>query len=93
MERGQPDLPLTVQADLLSLGRASLFDRFRAALLEEVAFKYRIDARRTQYPFYGLRWIAAHLQGDGRAINPKAVQRQMRETGSVGIAPGPNLSW
>ena len=92
MEREQSDLPLTVQADLLSLSRSSLYYHPRAPSLEEVAIKHRIDALYTQCPFYGSRRIAAHLGRDGLLINRKAVQRHMREMGIAGIAPGPNLS-
>jgi len=92
VERDQTDLPLTVQADLLSISRASLYYHPRAPSLEEVAIKHRIDALYTQYPFYGSRRIAAHLGRDGLVINRKAVQRHMREMGIAGIAPGPNLS-
>jgi putative transposase len=92
VEREQSDLPLTVQADLLSLSRSSLYYHPHAPSLEEVAIKHRIDALYTQYPFYGSRRIAAHLGRDGLVINRKAVQRHMREMGIAGIAPGPNLS-
>jgi putative transposase len=92
VEREQSDLPLTVQADLLSLSRSSLYYHPRAPSLEEVAIKHRIDALYTQCPFYGSRRIAAHLGRDGLLINRKAVQRHMREMGIAGIAPGPNLS-
>jgi putative transposase len=92
VEREQSDLPLTVQADLLSLSRASLYYRPRPPSLEEVALKHRIDTLYSQYPFYGSRRIAAHLRHDGLVINRKAIQRHMREMGIAGIAPGPNLS-
>ncbi len=92
VERDQRALPLTVQADLLSLSRSSLYDHPRAPALEEVALKHRIDALYTQYPFYGSRRIAAHLGRDGLLVNRKAVQRHMREMGIAGVAPGPNLS-
>ncbi len=92
VERERSALPLTVQADLLSISRSSLYYRPRAQSLEEVALKHRIDALYTQYPFYGSRRITAQLRRDGMAINRKAVQRHMREMGIAGIAPGPNLS-
>jgi putative transposase len=92
VERGRSKLPLTVQADLLSLSRASLYYRPRTPSLEEVAIKHRIDALYTQYPFYGSRRIAAQLRRDGLLVNRKAVQRHMREMGIAGVAPGPNLS-
>jgi putative transposase len=92
VERGRSKLPLTVQADLLSLSRASLYYRPRTPSLEEVAIKHRIDALYTQYPFYGSRRIAAQLRRDGLLVNRKAVQRHMREMGIAGVAPGANLS-
>ncbi len=92
MERDQAGLPLTVQADILSLSRSSLYYRPRPPSLEEVALKHRIDALYTQYPFYDSRRITAHLRRDGMAINRKAIQRHMREMGIVGISPGPHLS-
>ena len=92
MERDQPELPLAVQADLLSLSRSSLYYRPRAPSLEEVAIKHRIDALYTQYPFYGSRRINAQLRREGVTINRKAVQRHMRAMGIAGISPGPNLS-
>jgi putative transposase len=92
VERERSELPLTVQADLLSLSRASLYYRPRAPSLEEVAIKHQIDALYTQYPFYGSRRITVQLRREGVAINRKAVQRHMREMGITGIAPGPNLS-
>ena len=92
VERDQPPLPLTVQADLLSISRASLYYHPRAPFLEEVALKHRIDTLYTRYPFYGSRRITAQLRREGLTVNRKAVQRHMREMGIVGIAPGPNSS-
>ncbi len=92
VERDQRALPLTVQADLLSLSRSSLYYHPRAPAREEVALKHRIDALYTQYPFHGSRRIAAHLGRDGLLVNREAVQRHMREMGIAGVAPGPNLS-
>lgn len=92
VERDQAELPLSVQAELLSISRASLYYRPRGPSAEEVALRHRIDALYTQYPFYGSRRIAAQLRREGQAINRKAVQRHMREMGIAGISPGPNLS-
>ena len=92
VERERSDLSLTVQADLLSLSRSSLYYRPRAPSLEEVTIKHRIDALYTEHPFYGSRRITAQMRRDGLVINRKAVQRHMREMGIAGIAPGSNLS-
>jgi putative transposase len=92
VERDRSVLPLTIQADLLSLSRSSLYYSPHPPSLEEVAIKHRIDALYTQYPFYGSRRITAQLRREGMTINRKAVQRHMREMGIAGISPGPNLS-
>jgi len=92
VERADPDLPLTVQATLLSLNRAALYYRPAAPPVEEIALKHRIDEIYTRYPFYGSRRIGAQLQREEVMINRKTVQRYMREMGIAGIAPGPQTS-
>jgi putative transposase len=84
-------LPLLVQADLLSLSRASLYYQPVGPSPHELAVKRRIDEIYTAYPFYGSRKILAVLKRD-MVINRKAVQHYMREMGLAGISPGPNLS-
>lgn len=92
VEREAAELPLSVQAGLLSLSRASLYYQPLSPSTDEVALKHRIDEIYTDAPFYGSRRIAAQLRREGRCINRKAVQRHMREMGIAGICPGPNLS-
>ena len=92
MEWEGSDLPLTLQADLLSVSRSSLYYQPVQLSAEEVAIKHRIDEIYTAFPFYGSRRIAVQLRREGREINRKTVQRHMREMGIRGIAPGPNLS-
>lgn len=86
------ELALSVQAELLSLSRSSLYYQPVPPSAEEVAIKHRIDEIYTACPFYGSRRITAQLQCEGTVINRKTVQRYMREMGIVGVAPGPNLS-
>ena len=92
VERERSDLSLSVQADLLSLNRTSLYYRRVPPSPEEIALKHRIDEIYTERPFYGSRKIAAVLKREGREVNRKAVQRHMREMGIAAICPGPNLS-
>lgn len=86
------DVPVSVQADLLSLNRSSLYYRPLPPSSEEIALKHRIDEIYTQYPFYGSRRVTAQLRREGGGVNRKAVQRHMREMGIFGIAPQPNAS-
>jgi putative transposase len=91
VERAEPELPLSQQAELLSLSRASLYYQPRPASAEEIAIKHRIDELYTAHPFYGSRKIT-ELLGKEWLINRKRVQRYMREMGLVAIYPTPNLS-
>jgi putative transposase len=92
VERDERELPLSLQAELLSLSRSSLYYQPVLPSAEEVTLKHRIDELYTAYPFYGSRRITAQLRRDGLVINRKTVQRHMQEMGFAGICPGPNLS-
>jgi len=92
IERADSDLPLTLQTELLSLNRSSLYYQPRPPRAEEVLLTHRIDEVYTQSPFYGARKIAAQLQREGMGINRKTVGRYMQEMGIAAIYPGPNLS-
>lgn len=93
MDRSDGDVPLAVQADLLSLSRRSLYYQPAPPSVEEVAIKHAIDELYTAQPSYGSRRIAVLLKEDYKlVVNRKAVQRHMREMGIAGISPGPNLS-
>jgi putative transposase len=92
VDRARSELPLSLQADLLSLSRASLYYQPRPPSAEEVRLKHRIDEIYTQSPFYGARKIAAQLQREGMGINRKTVGRYMSEMGIAAIYPGPHLS-
>src|SRR5205814_3076441 len=92
VDRARSELPLSIQADLLSLSRASLYYQPRPPSAEEVRLKHRIDEVYTQSPFYGARKIAAQLQREGMGINRKTVGRYMSEMGIAAVYPGPNLS-
>jgi putative transposase len=85
------EVPVTRQAELLSLNRSSLYYRPVPPSPEELWIKRRIDEIYTQCPFYGTRKITVELNNE-MLINRKAVQRHMREMGLAAICPGPNLS-
>lgn len=92
VEREGAQLPLTQQAELLSLSRSSLYYQPVAPSPAEVALKHRIDELYTAYPFYGSRRMAVCLRRDGHEISRQRVQRYMREMGIFAIYPGPNVS-
>lgn len=85
-------LSLKVQADLLSLSRASLYYKPAGPSATEITLKHRIDEIYTRFPFYGSRRITAVLHREGESVSRPTVQQYMREMGIAGITPGPNLS-
>ncbi len=92
IERGEAELPLASQAELLGLSRASLYYKPVPPSVEEVAIKHRIDEIYTQYPFFGSRRITVLLQRERYQVCRNTVHRYMREMGIAAIYPGPNLS-
>lgn len=84
------ELPLTIQAELLSLNRSGLYYQPVPPSPAELWIKRRIDEIYTACPFYGSRKITVALKKE-IPINRKAVQRHMREMGLSAICPGPNL--
>jgi putative transposase len=92
IEREGRELPLSTQAELLGVSRASFYYRPIPARPGEVALEHRIDEIYTACPFYGSRKVTAVLRREAWSVNRKAVQRHMREMGIAGICPGPNLS-
>jgi putative transposase len=91
IERPAAALPLTTQAQLLSVNRTHLYYQPVAPSATEVAIKHRIDELYTAHPFYGSRRMAVLLAPTWH-VNRKRVQRYMREMGIAAIHPGPNLS-
>ena len=85
-------MPLSTQADLLTVSRASLYYQPAAASAEELALKRRIDEIYTAWPFYGSRRISQQLRREGQSVNRKSIQRQMQEMGLIALGPKPNTS-
>jgi putative transposase len=90
-ETSNTELSLKLQAELLTLSRASLYYVPVPPRPEELYIKRRIDEIYTARPFYGSRKILVELRKE-MVINRKAVQRHMREMGLAAIVPGPHLS-
>lgn len=86
------EVPLTAQADILSLSRSSLYYHPTPPPVAEVAAKHRIDERSLEFPYYGARRMAAQLQREGQPLDRKTARRYMQEMGLIAVYPGPNLS-
>lgn len=86
-------LPITTQADLLSVHRSSLYYQPVPPSAEDLEMKRHIDKIYTAHPEFGYRRICVWLnQRDGIPINHKAVLRHMREMGIQAIYPRQDTS-
>lgn len=78
---------LSRQAELLGIGRSSLYYQPKPVSPATLTIMHSIDELYTKRPFYGSRKIARDL-----GINRKRVQRLMRQMGIEAIYQKPNLS-
>lgn len=92
IEWDRAELPLSIQADLLTLNRSGLYYRAAPPSGEEISLKHRIDEIYTEHPYYGSRRITACLRMEDFEVSRKTVGKHMREMGIEAIYPGPNLS-
>jgi putative transposase len=91
LEKGNAQVSLKAQAELLGLSYSSLFYQPVPPSARELSIKRRIDEVYTAWPFYGSRRITVVLRSEFQVSRP-TVQAYMREMGIAGIAPGPNTS-
>lgn len=92
VEFNQRELPLTVQSDLLSLNRTSLYYKPVEPSSSEISIKHALDEIYTEDPYLGSRPITVLLKRKGYSISRPTVMQYMREMGIRAIVPGPNLS-
>ena len=92
IQKQDPELPVVIQADLLSVNRTSLYYKQVAVSVEVIRIRHLVDEIHTNFPAYGSRTIRDVLRHEGIRINRKAVQRHMQAMGITVIYPGPNLS-
>lgn len=93
IEKGDPKLSITRQAELLDINRTSLYYRPVPISQEELDIKRLIDEIYTKHPEYGYRKMTKVLgRKHNILINCKRTRRYMREMGIHGFCPGPNLS-
>jgi putative transposase len=86
------DLPLTRQAELLRLGRSSLYYEPRPVPAHELAIMRRIDALHLDYPFAGSRMLRDLLRGEGAVIGREMVRTMMRRMCIEALYRRPNTS-
>ena len=86
-------LPVTAQAELLSVPRSSLYYHPAPPSAWDLEVKRQIDKIYTAHPEFGYRRICAWLaRYHGIHVNHKAVLRHMREMGIQAIYPRQDTS-
>ena len=65
IRRNHPDLSLSRQCRLLSIGRSSFYYAVKGESPENLALMRRIDELFLKYPFYGSRQMARQLRREG----------------------------
>jgi putative transposase len=88
----QHDLPITQQARLLGLSRASVYYTPRAVADADLALMRRLDALHLAFPFAGSRMLRDLLRGEGMAIGRDHVRTLMRRMGITAIYRRPHTS-
>jgi len=93
VEKGDRNLSMLRQANLLNINRTSLYYRPVPIRQEEQSIKNLIDEIYSYHPEYGYRKMTAVLRYQhSMVINKKRVRRYMREMEIYGLSPSPNLS-
>jgi putative transposase len=90
--RDRPDLSLSRQCRLLSIGRSSYYYAAKGESPANLALMRRIDELFLKYPFYGSRQMARQLRRDGVRVGRHRVRRLMRLMGLAAIYQAPRTS-
>jgi putative transposase len=86
------ELPVTRQAQLLSISRGSVYYKPRAVLAADLAIMRRIDELHLEHPFAGSRMLRDLLAGDGIAIGRRHVATLMKRMGIEALYRRPSTS-
>lgn len=92
IRRHHPDLSLSRQCRLLSIGRSSFYYAAKGESPETLALMRRIDELFLKYPFYGSRQMARQLRREGVDVGRHRVRRLMRLMGLQAIYQAPRTS-
>jgi len=75
------DLPITRQAEVLSISRGSVYYRPRAVSTTDLGVMRRIDELHLQFPFAGSRMLRGLLAGEGIKVGRRRVRTLMKRMG------------
>ena len=90
--RDAPDLSLSRQCRLLSIGRSSFYYAPKGESPENLALMRRLDELFLKYPFYGSRQMARQLRREGVRVGRHRIRRLMRLMGLEAIYQAPRTS-
>lgn len=92
IQKQNPQVPVTIQAEMLSINRTSLYYKPREISELTLLLRRRIDEIHTFLPTAGSRGIRDLIRSEGTRVNRKTIQHHMQDMGITVIYPGPNLS-
>ena len=85
-------LPLTQQARVLGLSRASIYYTPRGVPEADLQLMRRLDVLHLEYPFAGSRMLRDLLRGEGTSVGRDHVRTLMRRMGLTAISRRPQTS-
>lgn len=92
IRRDHPDLSLSQQCRVLSIGRSSFYYAARGESAATLALMRRLDELFLKYPFYGSRQMVRQLRREGIHVGRHRVRRLMRLMGLQAIYQAPRTS-
>ena len=90
--RDTPDLSLSRQCRLLSIGRSSFYYAPKGESPENLALMRHLDELFLKHPFYGSRQMARQLRREGVRVGRHRIRRLMRLMGLEAIYQAPRTS-
>ena len=92
IRRDHPDLSVSRQCGILSIGRSSFYYRAKGESAGNLALMRRLDELFLKYPFYGSRQMVRQLRREGVHVGRHRVRRLMRLMGLQAIYQAPRTS-
>jgi putative transposase len=80
------------QCEVIGLSRASYYYQSQGESPENIRLMHLIDELFTEWPFYGVEKMTAHLCRKGHDVNVKRIRRLMRKMGLEAVYPKPKLT-
>ncbi len=92
IRRDHPDLSVSRQCGILSIGRSSFYYRPKGESPKNLSLMRRLDELFLKYPFYGSRQMVRQLRREGVRAGRHRVRRLMRLEGLQAIYQAPRTS-